>query len=126
MRTAAQRWCREVVGQRVPRTTRRQPLAVFRQEECQTLAGWDGPPYEVTDWCAAKVHPDHQVACQYALYSVPAALCSPEQQVEVGLGSKLVRIHRRGRLRAMTRARVDPSVDQAFRSFLAPDLLILN
>ena len=36
--------------------------------------------------------------CQYALYSVPAALCPPGQQVEIGLGSKLVRIYHRGRL----------------------------
>ena len=39
------------------------------------------------------MHPDHHVACQYALYSVPAALCPPGQQVEIGLGSKLVRIY---------------------------------
>ncbi len=53
----------------------------------------DGEPYEVTGWRTAKVHPDHHVACQYALYSVPAALCPPGQQVEIGLGSKLVRIY---------------------------------
>ena len=38
------------------------------------------------------------MACQYALYSVPSALCPPGQQVEIGLGSKLVRIFHRGRL----------------------------
>ena len=45
-----------------------------------------------------KVHPDHHVSCQYALYSVPASLCPPGQQVEIGLGSKLVRIYHRGKL----------------------------
>ena len=64
----------------------------------QALAEWDGEPYEVTGWRTAKIHPDHHVACQYALYSVPAALCPPGQQVEIGLGSKLVRIYHRGRL----------------------------
>ena len=59
---------------------------------------WDGVPYEVTDWRTAKVHSDHHVACQYALYSVPATPCPPGQQVEVGLSSKLVRIYHRGRL----------------------------
>lgn len=44
------------------------------------------------------MHPDHHVACQYALYSVPSALCPPGQQVEIGLGSKLVRIYHRGKL----------------------------
>ena len=52
----------------------------------------------MTHWRAVKVHPDHHVACQYALYSVPSSLCPPGQQVEVGLGSKLVRIYHRGQL----------------------------
>ena len=38
------------------------------------------------------------MSCQYALYSVPASLCPPGQQVEIGLGSKLVRIYHRGNL----------------------------
>ena len=44
------------------------------------------------------MHADHHVACQYALYSVPSTLCPPGQQVEVGLGSKLVRIFHKGQL----------------------------
>ena len=63
--------------QRSHGTTRRQPLQVFLDEERRILAPWDGDPYEVTDWRTAKVHPDHHVACQYALYSVPSALCPP-------------------------------------------------
>ena len=98
MRSAARRWCMEVAGRRVHGTTRRKPLAVFRQEERSALGEWDGEPYEMTDWRTAKVHPDHHVACQYALYSVPAEICPPGQKVEVQLGSKLVRIHYRGRL----------------------------
>ena len=47
---------------------------------------------------AAKVHPDHHVACQYALYSVPSTLCPPWQQVEVGLEVKLVGIFHKGQL----------------------------
>ena len=42
----------------------------------------------MTDWRTAKVHPDHHIACQYALYSVPSATCPPGQKVEVRLGSK--------------------------------------
>ena len=98
MRSAARRWCLEVAGQRIHGTTRRQPLTVFRQEERHTLGEWDAEPYEMTDWRTAKVHPDHHIACQYALYSVPSATCPPGQKVEVRLGSKLVRIYHWGRL----------------------------
>ncbi len=98
LREEAARWCRDVAGRRVHGTTRRQPLAVFQDEERQALVPWDGEPYEITHWRTVKVHPDHHVACQYALYSVPAGLCPPGQQVEIGLGSKLVRIYHKGRL----------------------------
>ena len=98
LREESARWCRDVAGRRVHGTTRRQPMVVFNEEEGHTLLPWDEEPYEITQWRTVKVHPDHHVACQYALYSVPAALCPPGQQVEIGLGSKLVRIYRRGRL----------------------------
>ena len=98
LREEAARWRRDVAGHRVHGATRQQPLVVFQDEERHALAPWDGEPYEVTHWRTAKVHADHHVACQYALYSVPAALCPPGQQVEIGLGSKLVRIYHRGRL----------------------------
>ena len=98
VREQAQRWCRDVAGMRIHGTTHRQPLQVFLDEERQALRPWDGEPYEVTHWRSAKVHADHHVACQYALYSVPSTLCPPGQQVEVGLGLKLVRIFHRGQL----------------------------
>ena len=98
LRSEAVRWCRDVAGMRVHGTTQRQPLQVFLDEERQALLPWDGDPYEITHWRTAKVHPDHHVACQYSLYSVPSALCPPGQQVEIGLGVKLVRIFHRGQL----------------------------
>ena len=98
LRSEAARWCRDVAGMRIHGTTRRQPLQVFLDEEQPVLVPWNGEPYEVTHWRSAKVHPDHHVACQYALYSVPSTLCPPGQQVEVGLGVKLVRIYHRGQL----------------------------
>ena len=93
VRDRAARWCRDIAGRRTHGTTRRQPLVVFLDEERESLAPWDGEPYEITHWRTVKVHPDHHVACQYALYSVPSSLCPPGQQVEIGLGSKLVRIY---------------------------------
>ena len=98
LRSEAARWCRAAAGQRIHGTTRRQPLQVFLDEERQALSPWDGEPYDVTHWRSAKVHPDHHVTCRYALYSVPSTLCQPGQQVEVGLGSKLVRIYHKGQL----------------------------
>ena len=64
LRDETARWCRDVAGQRVHGTTRRQPLAVFQGEERHTLSPWDGVPYEITDWRTAKVHPDHHVAVE--------------------------------------------------------------
>ena len=98
MRAAARRWCLEVAGRRVHGTTHRQPLLVFQDEELQSLIPWDGEPYDIAHWRTAKVHPDHHVACQYALYSVPSARCPSGQKVEVRLDSKLVRIYHRGQL----------------------------
>ena len=98
LRSAARSWCLEVAGQRIHGTTRRRPLEVFLKEELPLLAPWDGEPYEVPDWRTATVHPDHHIACQYALYSVPSTACPPRQKVEVQLGSKLVRIYHRGQL----------------------------
>ena len=98
LRSEAVRWCRDVAGTRIHGTTQRQPLQVFLDEERSALAPWDGVPYQVTHWRTAKVHPDHHVAYQYALYSVPSTLCPPGQQVEVGLGVNLVRIFHRGQL----------------------------
>ena len=68
---------------------------VFQDEERHTLLPWDGEPYEITHWRTPKAHPDHHVACQYALYSVPSSSCPPGQKVEARLDSKLVKIHQR-------------------------------
>ena len=98
VRAEAPRWCREVAGTRVHGTTRRQPLLVFQDEERHTLIPWDGEPYEIAHWRTLKVHPDHHVQCQQALYSVPSDLCPPGQRVEVRADSKLVHLYYRGRL----------------------------
>ena len=98
LRTEAQRWCLEVAGMRTHGTTRRLPLVVFQDEERHALLHWDGEPYEITHWRTAKVHPDHHVACQYALYSVPSSSCPPGRKVEIRLGSQLVHIYHRGEL----------------------------
>jgi len=98
LRSQARRWCLEVAGQRVHGTTRRLPLVVFQEEEQRALLPWDGEPYDLPDWRTAMVHPDHHIACRYALYSVPHSVCPPGARVEVQLDSKLVRIYYQGRV----------------------------
>lgn len=96
LRSQARHWCLEVAGQRVHGTTRKLPLVVFSEEEQKALMPFDPEPYDVPDWRSAIVHPDHHIACQYALYSVPYSTCPPGTRVEVRLDSKLVRIYHRG------------------------------
>jgi len=96
MRQQARRWCLEVAGQRVHGTTRRLPLVVFQEEEHAQLLPYDGEPYTVPHWRAATVHPDHHVAYDYALYSVPDASCPPGTKVELRGDPKLVHIYHRG------------------------------
>ena len=98
VREQAARWCLEVAGLRIHGTTRWKPLVVFQDEERQTLATWDGEPYEIADWREAKVHQDHHIQCRSALYSVPSSLCPPGRKVEVKVDSKLVRIYYQGQL----------------------------
>ena len=98
LRAESQRWCLRVAGMRIHGTTRKQPLVVFQDEERDTLLPWDGEPYEIADWRNAKVHPDHHIQCQQALYSVPSDVCPPGQQVEIRVDSKLVHIYHRGQL----------------------------
>jgi transposase len=98
LRTQAERWCREVAGCRVHGTTRQLPLVAFRDEEQAHLLPYDGIPYAVPRWGQVKVHPDHHVAFDYALYSVPADRCPPGVRLELRADRDLVRIHRRGEL----------------------------
>ncbi len=96
LRSKAGRWYRDVAGMRIHGTTQRQPKQVFPDEKRDAFLPWDGSPYEVAHWRTLKVHPDHHIQCQLALYSVPSVACPPGQEVEVRLDSKLVRINHRG------------------------------
>jgi len=95
VRQQARHWCLEVAGQRVHGTTRRLPLVVFREEEQAQLLPYDGEPFSVPHWRDARVHPDHHVAYDYAIYSVPDASCPPGTKVELRADGELVRIYHR-------------------------------
>ena len=97
-RRQAERWCREVAGQRVHGTTRKLPLVVFEDEERQHLRPYDGEPYDVPVWREVMVHADHHVSFQYALYSAPSPTCPPGTKLEARGDRALVKLYRRGEL----------------------------
>jgi len=100
-RVQAERWCREIAGQRVHGTTRRLPLVVFEDEERAHLLPYapvDGLPYDVPLWREVAVHVDHHVSVQYALYSTPATTCPPGTKLEARADRTLVKLYRRGEL----------------------------
>jgi hypothetical protein len=87
----AVRWCRETAGQRVHGTTRRQPLAVFEDEEKPKLRPLEQPRFDPPGWSACKVHGDHHVQFRKSLYSVPTRHVG--KTVWVRGDAKLVRIY---------------------------------
>jgi transposase len=98
LRDQARRWCLEVAGQRVHGTTRRLPLVVFHDEEQAHLLAYDHVPFDVPFWGRVKVHPDHHVSFQHAIYSVPFDTCPVGTLLEIRSDRHLVRIYRRGGL----------------------------
>ena len=67
------RWCLQTAGTRVHGTTRQQPLAVFENVERKHLLPFEGERFDTPTWGQYKVHPDHHISFQKALYSVPHA-----------------------------------------------------
>jgi len=110
-RRQAERWSREVAGQRVHGTTRQVPRVVFEDRERAALLAWDGVPYDVPTWRELVVHPDHHVSFQYALYSAPSTTCPPGTRLEVRGDRSLVKLYRRGEL-----VKVHPRQPQGGRS----------
>jgi transposase len=97
-RQQAEGWCRDVAGMRVHGTTRRVPRVVFEDQERPHLQPYDGVPYDVPLWSEVKVHPDHHVSVQYALYSAPSTTCPPGTKLEARCDTKLVKLYRAGEL----------------------------
>jgi transposase len=89
-------WCRNVAGRRTHGTTRRVPIEVFESEEKAALIPLAGERFDPPAWAQCKVHPDHHVRFQLALYSVPTRWIG--QRVEVRGDRSLVRIYARGEL----------------------------
>jgi transposase len=86
----AVRWCREVAGTRTHGTTRKRPLAVFENVEKPALRPLERSRFDPPTWARCKVHPDHHIQFQKAIYSVPTRHVG--QSVWVRGDSKLIRI----------------------------------
>lgn len=65
------RWCMTTAGGRIHGTTRKQPLVQFEVHERAALKPFVGERFDTPRWAKPKVHPDHHVRFNYALYSVP-------------------------------------------------------
>jgi Mu transposase, C-terminal domain len=84
-------WCRDVAGRRVHGTTRCIPLEIFEAEERTALIPLQPERFVVPHWGRCKVHPDHHVRFDSALYSVPTQYVGRE--VDVRSDGSLVRIY---------------------------------
>jgi len=90
------RWCLEGAGMRIHGTTRKRPLVVFENVEQAALLPLEKERFDPPFWGKYKVHPDHHVSFQKALYSVPTLHVG--KTVWVRGDTKLVRIYFGGEL----------------------------
>jgi len=86
----AVRWCLDVAGQRIHGTTRKRPLAVFENVEKPALRPLERARFDPPTWAQCKVHPDHHVQFQKAIYSVPTRHIG--KRVWVRGDTKLIRV----------------------------------
>lgn len=110
-RSQAERWCREVAGQRLHGTTRRVPMVVFEDEERALLLPAPTEPYDVPFWKTVTVGRDHHVSVGQALYSLPAERCPPGTSLEARADHSLVRLYHSGEL-----VKVHPRQEKGSRS----------
>ncbi|MCX4239077.1 IS21 family transposase [Paraliomyxa miuraensis] len=91
------RWICEVAGQRKHGTTQRKPLEVFEQSERSKLLPLLRPRFDPPTWSTdLKVHTDHCINFDKALYTVPTRHVG--KHVDARGDSKLVRIYLKGEL----------------------------
>jgi len=105
VRRDAVRWCTEVAGKRVHGTTRQQPLAVFASVEKSALGPLEAERFDPPTWQQCKVHPDHHIQFDRALYSLPTRYVG--RQVWIRADTKVVRAYCGGEL-VKTYARQEP------------------
>jgi len=87
-------WCTETAGMRTHGTTGKLPLVVFKNTEQPAMLPSPDERFDTPVWSDHKVHQDHHISFQKALYSVPTRYI--RQDVTVRGDSGLVRIYHRG------------------------------
>jgi hypothetical protein len=67
----AQEWCGTKAGLRTHGTTQCRPAEAFRLEEAPLLLPAPGEAYDLPLYAKPKVHRDHHIEVDKALYSIP-------------------------------------------------------
>jgi len=96
IRAHAAHWCREVAGSRTHGTTCRVPREHYEAEEKAHMKPAPASAFDVPRWTEAKVHADHHIQVQRALYSIPTAYL--HQRVDVRVDSQTVKAYVKGEL----------------------------
>lgn len=100
-RRSAEQWCR-LAAERVHGTTRQVVREHYEREEKAAMLPAPTERFDVPLWTEAKVHPDHHLQVQRALYSVPTRYIgrtvrvrSDKSVVRIYLGGELIKVHAR-------------------------------
>lgn len=88
-------WCKVRAGMRIHGTTQCRPAELFALEEAPHLLDIPVFPYDLPHYASPKVHRDHHIEVQKALYSIPGLI---GQRVDVRSDAKLVRVFYKGEL----------------------------
>jgi transposase len=91
IRCDAERWCREVAGQRVHGATGERPLAAFAQREQAALQPLPAQPWELATWTTGLVHADCHLRAGNAGYSAPYEYVG--RRLDVRLGERIVTLY---------------------------------
>jgi transposase len=108
-------WCATTAGLRVHGTTQRRPLEVFRLEEAPLLLPAPAEAYDLPLYAEPKVHRDHHIEVDKALYSIPGNLVG--LRVDARADAAVVKVFHRGQL-----IKVHPRQRQGGRHTDAADL----
>lgn len=98
---AAEKWCLTTAGLRTHGTTRKQPFVEFERVERPALQPLKEGRFDTPRWAEPKVHPDHHIRFENALYSVPHQHKGRRTQgnkVTVRADRGLVRVYFKGEL----------------------------
>lgn len=100
-RRSAEAWCR-LVAERVHGSTQQVVREHYEREEKALMLAAPTERFDVPLWTEAKVHPDHHLQVQRALYSVPTRYIgrtvrvrSDRSVVRIYLGGELIKMHER-------------------------------